>query len=197
MHPITIVFALLMLATVVVGVIYLSRRTAWVLACKPRGLYIAYAVLLVYSFLMMSLCKYGFGGGFLLNRLIVTGASLCGIFICLFLCLAVVEVVNRIHYLGRKTFGSAVVLSTFALCAYGFINAAHPRVKQVEIELQQLERPLTVVHLTDLHLGHFRGKRFVDKIAARTKALEPDIVVITGDLFESRYNLADSTISEH
>ena len=129
MHPITVVFALLMLAVVTVGVVYLSRRTAWVLACKPRGLYIAYAVLLVYSFLMMSLCKYGFGGGFLLNRLIVTGASLCGIFICLFLCLAVVEVVNRIHYLGRKTFGSAVVLSTFALCAYGFINAAHPRVK--------------------------------------------------------------------
>ncbi|MBP5317978.1 MAG: metallophosphoesterase [Paludibacteraceae bacterium] len=195
MHPITLLFIVIMLTATVVGVIYLARRTAWVLASKTRGWYIAYSVLLVYSFLMMSLCKYGFGGGFLLNRLIVVGSSLCGVIICLFLCLAVIEVVNRIHYLGRKTFGTAAILSTFLLCAYGFINAAHPRVKEVEVGLDHLDRPLTVVQLTDLHLGHFRGKRFVDQVVAKTKELQPDLVVITGDLFESSYNLADSTVA--
>ncbi|MBO4370605.1 MAG: metallophosphoesterase [Paludibacteraceae bacterium] len=195
MHPITLVYLIATLAVVVIGVVYLARRTAWVLATPRKGWYIVYAIVLVYSFIMMSLCKYGLGESFFINRLIVIGSSLCGVIICLFLCLAVIETVHHFHYLGRKTFGAITLVSTFLLCAYGFINAAHPRVKTVEITLDNLHEPVTVAHLTDLHLGHFRGKDFVRLVADKTQALRPDIIVITGDLFESHYHLADSVIA--
>lgn len=43
---------------------------------------------------------------------------------------------------------------------------------------------LTVVQLSDIHLGPTLGREFIEEIVARTNALKPDLVVITGDLVD-------------
>lgn len=42
----------------------------------------------------------------------------------------------------------------------------------------------TIVQLTDMHIGRTLKRDFVEELVTRTNALKPDMVVITGDLFD-------------
>ncbi len=59
--------------------------------------------------------------------------------------------------------------------------------KEVGVRLKRLPRALqgtTIVQLTDVHVGPTIRRGFVEEIVARTNALAPDLVVITGDLVD-------------
>jgi len=58
---------------------------------------------------------------------------------------------------------------------------------QVDVTLEKLPdrwRHRTIVQLSDLHLGHFHTPASMQRLAERVNALAPDLVVITGDLFD-------------
>jgi predicted MPP superfamily phosphohydrolase len=60
-------------------------------------------------------------------------------------------------------------------------------VSEVEVELTRLPRAchgMTIVQLTDLHVGATIGRAFIEDIVRRTNALQPDVVAITGDLVD-------------
>lgn len=60
-------------------------------------------------------------------------------------------------------------------------------IKEVPVRLERLPKELsglTIVQLTDVHVGPLIGKRFVDQIVEKTNALRPDVVAITGDLVD-------------
>lgn len=70
---------------------------------------------------------------------------------------------------------------------YGVWNAWHPVIKNVEVDIIGLPadwQGKTIVHLSDLHLGRIHGVSFADKIVKQVNALKPDLIVITGDLFD-------------
>ena len=80
----------------------------------------------------------------------------------------------------------AVVLAA-AGSSWGFWRAFHPVVTEVEVMLDPLPeawRNRTIVHLSDLHLGHFHGPDALRRLTARVRTLAPDMIVITGDLFD-------------
>ncbi len=71
--------------------------------------------------------------------------------------------------------------------AYGIWNALHPRVKDVTVTLKGLPpewQNKTIVQLSDIHLGHVHGQRFLDSIINKVNAIKPEIIFITGDLFD-------------
>ena len=81
------------------------------------------------------------------------------------------------------------VLFTLAVVttAYGTWNAFRVRVKNVDVQLADLPdswRNRTIVQLSDVHLGSIRGLRFLGGVIDQVNALKPDMVVITGDLFD-------------
>ena len=81
----------------------------------------------------------------------------------------------------------AVPLLTVIYLVYGFISAfTQPNIERVEFAAP-VSRPLKIVHLTDLHLGNgeLLSVRFARNIAELTASLEPDHVVITGDLVDA------------
>src|SRR5579864_2775473 len=70
---------------------------------------------------------------------------------------------------------------------YGVANSALVRVRRVSIKLPNL--PInwlgrTAALITDTHLGHVRGVRFIKRIVAMVSRLQPDIVLIGGDLYD-------------
>ena len=78
--------------------------------------------------------------------------------------------------------GLAVLFS-----GYGVWNAFHPRLKKLEIELENLPQHWngkTVVQLSDVHLGHFYGAAYLEKLVRRVNELKPAVIFITGDLFD-------------
>ncbi len=86
-------------------------------------------------------------------------------------------------------FDVAAVLFGIALLTtlYGLINAASLQVTRVVVPLPNLPEAWagrTMALLTDLHLGHLSGPAFLRRILSRLRSLQPDAVLISGDLFD-------------
>jgi predicted MPP superfamily phosphohydrolase len=72
--------------------------------------------------------------------------------------------------------------------AYGTLRAFTPaEVSTVEVRLPRFPHALeglTIVQLTDIHVGSFVRREFMDALVEETNALRPDVVAITGDLVD-------------
>jgi len=79
-------------------------------------------------------------------------------------------------------FGLAILASI-----YGIINAASIRVKRITVKLPGLPaswRGRVAALVSDTHLGHVKGYRFLARIVAILRQLRADVVFIAGDLFD-------------
>jgi uncharacterized protein len=66
------------------------------------------------------------------------------------------------------------------------------------VRLPRLPRTLdglTIVQLTDVHVGPFIGRRFIERLVAQANALTPDLVVITGDLVDGNVTTLGQAVS--
>ena len=83
---------------------------------------------------------------------------------------------------------AAVTSIVGAVSAVALRNARRPTpVLPVTIQLQRLPPALhgfSIVQLTDIHVGPTIGRHFIEDVVARTNALKPDLVAITGDLVD-------------
>jgi hypothetical protein len=79
-------------------------------------------------------------------------------------------------------------LAGATVSAGGAWRAFHPPdVRDIPVRLPGLPKALegfTLVQLTDIHIGGVLQRRFVDELVARTNALKPDLIAITGDLVD-------------
>ena len=73
--------------------------------------------------------------------------------------------------------------------AWGAVQADALEVREVEITVEGLDADLTVMHVSDVHLGHHRGRARLERVAELTNAQHPDFVVITGDLVDGNVAL--------
>jgi predicted MPP superfamily phosphohydrolase len=76
--------------------------------------------------------------------------------------------------------GAAVVL-----CFLGAWNAARTRLRSETVEIAKSAGDLpsmTIVVVSDLHLSPVLRSRFLDRILAKVKALDPDLVLLPGDI---------------
>ena len=88
----------------------------------------------------------------------------------------------NLRLLCGMLFGIAV-----AVTAYGTLNALRVRVRHLDVHLANLPdnwSDRTVVQLSDVHLGSIRGLRFLAGVIEKVNALEPELILITGDLFD-------------
>jgi len=118
-----------------------------------------------------------------------------GWFFYIFLFLLGFEILNLFLKIKKKIAGT-VVLSLAALVSiYAMGNANIFQVNHVDIPIKGLKSELKIVHISDLHLGPNRGKKYLQKIVKATNDQKPDIVLITGDLVDSNIALTESILS--
>ena len=87
----------------------------------------------------------------------------------------------------RQLHGSLLSALAALLVVYGLINGQALQVTRITVPIRDLPpnwHDRTIVQLTDLHLGTFNGPPFIERVAALVAAEEPDLLVITGDLFD-------------
>ncbi|MGC8803827.1 MAG: metallophosphoesterase [Bacteroidales bacterium] len=73
---------------------------------------------------------------------------------------------------------------------WGNWNAVRPRVKEITITTSKetgLNRPLSLVVVSDLHMGSLVGKHRLEKMVDRINQLKPDIVILAGDLLDEAH----------
>ena len=115
-----------------------------------------------------------------------------GLMLHLIAAMALIWLVRGVATAARYAADMRVVCGTFyALAAiataYGAVNALHPRVKEVSVELEGLPDQWegeTLVHISDVHLGSIRRVGFLRSVVEKINALEPALILITGDLFD-------------
>ncbi len=60
--------------------------------------------------------------------------------------------------------------------------AAGPQVVPVRLTTEKFPGSLKVVHLSDIHIGNSIGKKYVEQIVNLANQLQPDLIVLTGDI---------------
>jgi predicted MPP superfamily phosphohydrolase len=84
----------------------------------------------------------------------------------------------------------ALFLAAFAT-GYGWWAAQQVRVEHVAITSPKLDArspPLRVVQISDVHLGLLTDERWLQRVVQTVTALQPDVVVSTGDLLDMQPN---------
>jgi uncharacterized protein len=121
-------------------------------------------------------------------------ATWLGFMFLLLLCVAVNEIIC-LFFSAPKMLSGLVALGIGAsLSVYSIVNASSFVVKEVTIPLN-VEKDVKIVQITDAHLGTIRNSRYLAGIVEKTNSLDPDLVVITGDLFDGTAPLKLETIS--
>ena len=92
---------------------------------------------------------------------------------------------------GKKAYTRKLSLALFSAAslfsAYGVWNAFNPVIKTIEVEFPGLPEgwyKRTIVQITDAHLGAIYSPKHMEKMAGRINSLDPDLIFITGDLFD-------------
>ena len=91
------------------------------------------------------------------------------------------------HRLNTVVTGALLFSIAFAYSVYGTWNATNPQVTDVRVSIKGLPdnwKGKTIVQLSDVHLGFVYRADFLSRVVAEVNGLRPDMVVITGDLFD-------------
>ena len=99
---------------------------------------------------------------------------------------------KKIQSISRRKFllGSAILSTT--LLGEGFLRQPTALdIRQTDLPIAKLPtgKELRIAHLSDLHLHKFTS--YFKKVAAKTNALKPDIILLTGDYVEEARNISD------
>ena len=87
--------------------------------------------------------------------------------------------------------GILVIVITAGTLAYGFINARIVRTTHYEVTVDKdggALDDLNLVLLADLHMGYNIGVKHIQSMVDAVNAVNPDIIVIAGDIFDNDYD---------
>ena len=187
-----ILFLILILGIFVAANIYLSKRFNFFFGIEnTKILYFVFPALTLFMmFGMMPLSNTINGFGSLVYK---SAAITMGFLLFLLLSVLIIDLFGLFITLTPKIKGILAIVLPLTLSITGIWNAANTKVKEVNIPLNDLKTEIKAVQLTDIHIGHFWGTKTLDKIVAKTNALNPEVVFITGDLFDGRIRLSDES----
>jgi len=120
-----------------------------------------------------------------------TAALTMGIALYFLLTAILLDLFNLVWSIAPPTRGFLALGISSIMVIIGFLNSYRITTTSHTVPVPSLETEIRIAHLSDIHLGHFRGPRFLQQILDRVKNEEPDLIVITGDLFDGTFHLND------
>jgi len=189
-HIVAIVLSLLFM---VGAVTYVAHRTSQWLGLIPTASYIIFFIFFLSIVGAMGSSWYINGTSPFQHIATLYGCYAAGFLLTLIFVMFMIDLLTvpfhemHIVWKGITTYGITIALTI--LCC---ISAMRPRISEIHVPIRGLEQQMRVAQLSDMHLGHFRGAKWLDGVIQKVNDHEPDIVVITGDIFESHYNLTDT-----
>jgi predicted MPP superfamily phosphohydrolase len=108
----------------------------------------------------------------------IVAVNWLGIMWLLFSTLIVYEIVRLFIKINSSTAGVAILIIVGLATICAMINAQLVRVKELVIPGNA---NLSIVQISDIHLGS-TSEKFLQRVIEKTNALEPNLIVITGDI---------------
>ena len=131
----------------------------------------------------------------ILSRIFYTLSTLwLGILLFMLFSLLIYEAITPFYTIPHA--GKIIVIVVSVLSIISVINATGIVVKEVEVPIEKLEKNVTIVQLSDIHLGTIRNSGFLKRVIEKTNQLDPDIVMITGDMVDANARLHGGIFSD-
>lgn len=183
-----ILFLILLLGILISANLYLVRRFTFYFDLQsPRFLQITFGLL---TFIMIvGIAGFTNAKGVFANGIYILASIIMGYLLYLLLSVAVVDLVHIFVKSAPKLMGISALVLSILVTSGGIINAQYRRISNVDIPIAGIKNELKVAHLSDIHIGHFWGAKTLRRIVDKTNKQNPDVVFITGDLFDGRIRL--------
>lgn len=97
-----------------------------------------------------------------------------------------------------KILGSFVIVMAVAFSIYGVWNAFAIKVISIDVKIKNLPAQWVgkkIVQISDVHLGHVYREEFITKAVKKINNIDPEVVLITGDLFDGTDGNLDSFLA--
>ena len=95
----------------------------------------------------------------------------------------------------KKSLDISSLLVATGLSAKAMYDAKFIHLEHVDIKLKNLKRSYNIVQLSDIHIAGLINEKTIQSIVKRVNRLNPDIVVITGDLIDIDVANAKDTLN--
>jgi predicted MPP superfamily phosphohydrolase len=116
----------------------------------------------------------------------IIASSWLGILFIAFFTILAYDIISRLfgisRFFSQTSIGLTLLGIIILVSAYGFINASFIKVKHVDVNIGADN--IKIVQLSDIHIGAIHDGKYLKKIVQKVNSLNPDIVVITGDLVD-------------
>lgn len=189
------VLALIIFLAFVVGVnIYLSKRFSWYFGISH----------IIRPYIFFALGSVFMIGGILVftnsispvGRIVYLLASISmGFTLYLMMSVLLVDLVHFLVKVKPVYYGMTAVLIALIVTVFGIWHSYNLKTTSIEVPIKGITKEMRALHISDIHIGHFRGKNFIQKIVDTTKGLDIDVVFLTGDLFDGKIKLKNEVIA--
>ncbi|WP_072679343.1 metallophosphoesterase [Arcobacter sp. LA11] len=96
----------------------------------------------------------------------------------------------------KKTLDISSIAVAGSINAKAMYNARHIEIEDVDIKIRNLKQSYSIVQLSDIHIGGLIDKNFISDLVDQVNTLNPDIVVITGDMVDTKLEYAKEALDE-
>ncbi len=96
----------------------------------------------------------------------------------------------------KKGLDIGAISLVLATNAKAIDNARDIELELVDVKINYLAQPFTIIQISDIHIGGLINKDFIKKLVEKINILNGDIVVITGDLVDTKLEFAAAALNE-
>ena len=189
------IILLILLALGIFAAWYLARRSAFVFGTRAGWWYVGYGLVMFFSLASMVVGGMPWSAAPVVRLLVMCGGVCVGFLIYLFISTLLTDLVRLLVPMRPWLFGTIAVSLALGMSIVTMAVAASPRMVEQTVALPKLERPMRVVQLTDTHFGFYRGEAHMRHLVEMVNAARPDLVLFTGDCFDSWYRFSVETVA--
>jgi uncharacterized protein len=96
----------------------------------------------------------------------------------------------------KKGLDIGAISVVIATNAKAIDNARDIELEIVDVKINNLKQPYSMVQLSDIHIGGLIDKKFIKSLVDKVNILNPDVIVITGDLVDTKLEFAKAALDE-
>ncbi len=183
----------LALATLIAADIYLSHRVGWIIGMdKIRSLYFIFTAL--FLFLIGGVATFSNSSNIFGSFIYQVSAVGAGAVLNFILMVTAVDLFFLFFHMPPLVYGGVSLFLSLLITYYGVRHAFRVKLERISIPTEKLQEEVKIMHVSDIHLGHFRGRKFLQKLVDMINEANPDFIVITGDLFDGRSMMVPDTL---
>ena len=182
------------LAPIAASIWYVPFRLSRLLKLdRAWRLYVVVAVTVLLSFTGMA--AFATFSKPVLDTVATVAGLIFYVHVLLTILLLVLDAFRLVFHIPDRLGAWVAVGGAVLLTIIGGWQASTLTVETIEIPIVGLEKDVTLMHISDAHIGMHRGRSYLDQIVRETNRLKPDLVLITGDLVDGNSALEPGALS--